>query len=113
MVVALANPDQANVLVVVVVITAYQQIENYLVQPRVTAHSLSLHPAVAFLAVLVGAALLGPVGALLALPAAAIVAALVTSYAEEHEVLEHGLTTTPPPRPTRPRRGDDGPSTTP
>jgi predicted PurR-regulated permease PerM len=67
---------------------------------------------VAFLAVLVGAALLGPVGALLALPAAAIVAALVTSYAEEHEVLEHGLTTTPPPRPSRPRRGDDGPSTT-
>lgn len=111
-VVALANPDQANVLVVVIVITAYQQVENYLVQPRVTAHSLSLHPAVAFLAVLVGAALLGPVGALLALPAAAIVAALVTSYAEEHEVLEHGLTTTPRPRPPRPRRGDDGPSTT-
>lgn len=94
-VVALANPDEASILVVLVVITIYQQIENYLVQPRVTAHSLELHPAVAFGAVLAGAALLGPVGALLALPVAAIVAALITTYAEEHDVLEHGLTTTP------------------
>jgi predicted PurR-regulated permease PerM len=94
-VVALANPDEVSILVVLVVIVVYQQIENYLVQPRVTAHSLSLHPAVAFIAVLAGAALLGPVGALLALPVAAIVAALVTAYAEEHDVLEHGLTTTP------------------
>lgn len=93
-IVALANPEDVSILVVVLVITIYQQIENYLVQPRVTAHSLSLHPAVAFLAVLVGAALLGPIGALLALPAAAIVAALVTAYAEEHDVMEHGLTTT-------------------
>ena len=94
-VVALANPDDTNIVVVVLVITIYQQIENYLVQPRVTAHSLSLHPAVAFLSVLVGAALLGPVGALLALPVAAIAAALVTAYAEEHDVAEHRLTTGP------------------
>ena len=106
--VALANPDQASVLVVVVVITIYQQVENYLVQPRVTAHSLSLHPAVAFLAVLVGAALLGPVGALLALPAAAIIAALFTAYAEEHDVLDHGLTKTPPVRPPRRERRANG-----
>ena len=104
-VVALANPDRTSIVVVLLVITVYQQIENYLVQPRVTAHSLSLHPAVAFLAVLVGAALLGPVGALLALPAAAIVAALVTIYADEHAVLDHGLTTLPPTRAARGRRG--------
>ncbi len=112
-VVALANPEQASILVVLIVITAYQQVENYLVQPRVTAHSLSLHPAVAFLAVLVGAALLGPVGALLALPAAAIVAALVTTYAEEHTVVDHGLTTVPAARPPRQRRRRNGePDTT-
>ncbi len=92
-IVALAN-DGSSVVVVLVVITIYQQIENYLVQPRITKHTLALHPALAFLSVLVGAALLGPVGALLALPATAIVAALVTTYAEEHEVLEHGLTRT-------------------
>lgn len=97
-VVALGNPD-ASVLVVIVVITVYQQIENYLVQPRVTAYSLALHPAVAFLAVLVGAALLGAVGGLLALPVAAIIAALVTTYAEEHDVVEHGLTSPSEARP--------------
>jgi predicted PurR-regulated permease PerM len=115
-VVALANPESASVLVVLVVITVYQQIENYLIQPRITAYSLSLHPAVAFLSVLVGAALLGPVGALLALPAAAIVAALITSYAEEHDVMEHGLTNTPASRvetrtSRRRRRRDAGSNT--
>lgn len=87
---------------VLVAIIVYQQVENYLVAPRITAHALSLHPAVAFVAVLAGGALLGPVGALLALPATAIGAALVSAYGERHEVVEHGLTTnrssTRPPR---------------
>lgn len=78
---------------VLVAITLYQQVENYIVAPRITAHTLSLHPAVAFVSVVAGAALLGPVGALLALPAAAIVAALASAHGERHEVVEHGLTT--------------------
>lgn len=78
---------------VLVAITLYQQLENYIVAPRITAHTLSLHPAVAFVSVVAGAALLGPVGALLALPAAAIVAALASAHGERHEVVEHGLTT--------------------
>lgn len=78
---------------VLVAIVVYQQVENYLVAPRITAHTLSLHPAIAFVSVLAGAALLGPVGALLALPATAIAAALVSSYGERHEVVESRLTT--------------------
>lgn len=74
------------------VIVVYQQVENYLVGPRITEATLALHPAIAFLSVLVGAALLGAPGALLALPVAAIVAALVSTYGERHEVMEHGLT---------------------
>ncbi len=99
-VVAIAEPG-VSVLWILVVITVYQQLENYLVQPRISQHALSLHPAVAFIAVLVGAALLGAVGALLALPAAAIVASLVTIHANEHEVMDHGLTNGPrrPPDP--------------
>ena len=93
LIIALAD-DPVLALWVLAAIGIYQQVENYLVAPKVTAHALELHPAVAFLAVLVGAALLGPVGALLALPVAAIIAALVTAYAEEHDVAEHRLTTT-------------------
>ena len=82
-----------DALWVLVAIVVYQQVENYLVAPRINAHALSLHPAVAFAAVLFGAALLGPAGALLALPATAIVAALISAQGERHEVVDHGLTT--------------------
>jgi predicted PurR-regulated permease PerM len=78
---------------VLVAIVVYQQVENYFVAPRITAHTLSLHPAIAFVSVLAGGALLGPIGALLALPATAIAAALASAYGERHEVVEHGLTT--------------------
>lgn len=92
LVIALADRPR-DALWVLVAIVVYQQVENYLVAPRITAHTLSLHPAVAFVSVLIGGALLGPVGALLALPAAAIVAALASALGERHEVVEHDLTT--------------------
>ena len=66
----------------------YQQIENILLSPRITARTMSLHPAVAFGSVLVGTTLLGAVGALVALPAAAIIQAFVSTYVERHHVAE-------------------------
>ena len=35
-------------LAVLVVIAVYQQLENFLLAPRITAHTLEIHPAVAF-----------------------------------------------------------------
>lgn len=78
------------------VIVAYQQIENYLLMPRITSRTMQLHPAVAFLSVLIGGALAGGTGALLALPAVAIAAALLSASAEEYDVLEHHLVGTGP-----------------
>jgi len=52
------NPITA--LWVLLFVLVYQQIENYALQPRVTAQTMEIHPAVAFGSVLVGAALLGP-----------------------------------------------------
>jgi predicted PurR-regulated permease PerM len=69
----------------------YQQIENYLFLPRITAHTMEIHVASAFASVIVGAALLGPVGALLALPAAATFQAFLSSYVHRHEVDETAL----------------------
>lgn len=85
-VIALAD-EPINAVWVLVVIIVYQQVENYLVAPRITAKAMELHPAVAFVSVLAGGALLGAVGALLALPAAAIVTALVTASGERHEIV--------------------------
>ena len=74
---------------VVVVIAVYQQIENYVLGPRITSHTMQLHVAVAFGSVIAGAAVLGVVGALLALPAAATIQAVIAAEAERHEVAEH------------------------
>lgn len=82
-----------------VVVVLYQQIENYVLLPRVTAHTMEIHVAVAFGSVIVGSALLGPIGAILALPAAATAQAFVSSYIQIHEVDEEMLA-----RSTRPRR---------
>lgn len=73
-------------------ITIYQQLENYLLSPRITGHTMNLHPAVAFGAALGGASLFGPMGALLALPGAAVIQAFVTTYLDRHEVIESELT---------------------
>jgi predicted PurR-regulated permease PerM len=57
-IVALAtSPLQA--VWVLVAITAYQQVENYIIVPKITATTVELHPAVAFLSVLAGGALAG------------------------------------------------------
>jgi predicted PurR-regulated permease PerM len=95
LVVALAA-SPARALAVLLVITVYQQLENYLIMPRITSHTMQLHPAVAFLSVLAGGALAGATGALLALPAVAIAAALISASSEEYDVLEHHLVETGP-----------------
>lgn len=78
--------DPGNALVVLVFLLVYQQVENYLFAPRITARTMDLHPAVAFGMVMVGAALFGGVGALIALPAAAVTQAVASTYLERHEV---------------------------
>lgn len=87
--------DPAKALVVVVFIVVYQQVENYLFAPRITARTMELHPAVAFGAALGGGLLLGFVGAVLALPAAAMAQALVSGWGARHEVVESPLTSVP------------------
>lgn len=59
--------------IVLVLYLAYQQVENYVIVPRVYRGTLMLHPFAVLLAVLVGAQLLGVVGVLLALPVAAAI----------------------------------------
>jgi len=51
----------------------YQQVENYLIQPAVMRRTVDMAAPVVILAVLIGGTLLGVVGALLAIPTAAII----------------------------------------
>lgn len=79
-------------------IAGYQQLENYLLQPRITAKTLDMHPAVAFGTVLAGVAIIGPAGALLALPVTASLQAFTGAYVRRYAVEEHPLTAERPPR---------------
>jgi predicted PurR-regulated permease PerM len=85
--------DPRSAIVVVVFIVLYQQLENYLFLPRITARTLDLHPALAFGAALAGAAVLGAIGALLAIPVAASVQAFVSLYWPSHSLVESPLVT--------------------
>jgi predicted PurR-regulated permease PerM len=77
---------------VVLFLVGYQQFENYILGPRIARFTLKIHPALTLGTVFAGALLFGPVGALLALPATAVIQALVSTYTEEHEVIESALT---------------------
>jgi predicted PurR-regulated permease PerM len=74
----------------------YQQVENYFLLPRITARTMDLHPAVAFGSAIAGAAVLGAVGAVLAIPAAAMAQAVISNFGERHEVIDSHLTSTQP-----------------
>ncbi len=100
--VALAQ-DPIKALWVLGIVVVYQQIENYGLAPRVTARTMALHPAVAFGTVIAGAALFGGTGALLALPAAAVIQALGSTYIARHDVIESDMTTVSQRRPKRDR----------
>ena len=97
----LDSPLKAAIVIIFIVV--YQQIENYFFAPRITARTMELHPAVAFGAALGGAALLGFVGALLALPAAAMAQALISGRGKRYDVVDNHLTAVPPPRGSSPR----------
>jgi len=57
------------------------------ISPRLGRHALKVHPAVGFGAVLAGTAILGAVGAVLAVPMVAIIQAFAGAYVHRHEVI--------------------------
>ena len=87
-VIALVSDDPLDALWVLIAITAYQQVENYLISPKVTANTMELHPAIAFGSAIVGASLLGGLGAVLALPVAATITSLAQTYGIHHDLIE-------------------------
>ena len=69
--------DPKTGLACIVFYVIYQQLENYVVYPRVMSSAVEIPGAVTVIAALIGAALLGVVGALLAIPTAAAILLLI------------------------------------
>jgi predicted PurR-regulated permease PerM len=60
-------------VIIAVYYLIYQQVENYVIAPRIMSRTVSVPGAVALIAALAGAALLGVLGALIAIPIAAAI----------------------------------------
>lgn len=86
-IIALVDGSPVKALLVVVVVVVYQQIENYLVQPKVTRSTMEIHAAVAFASVIVGTTLFGALGALLAIPIVAIVQSVIVVYGRRYDLV--------------------------
>ena len=65
----------------------YQQIETYVFTPRVSERTMDVNPAIALGAVFVGAAIWGPLGALIGIPLAAAGVAILDTYSHRYELV--------------------------
>ncbi len=65
----------------------YQQIETYIFTPRVSERTMDVNPAIALGAVFVGAAIWGPLGALIGIPLAAATVAILDTYSHRYELV--------------------------
>jgi predicted PurR-regulated permease PerM len=65
----------------------YQQVENLTLEPRISARAVNLHPGVAFTSVMLGSALFGVGGALLAIPVTAMLMAVADAYVERRHLV--------------------------
>jgi len=97
--ITLALQGLVPALVVLGYALVYQQVENYVLSPRISADTMSLNGGVAFGAALAGGAIAGPIGAFVALPVAALISAVTSNYANSHDIVYHSEHDTAAPEP--------------
>jgi predicted PurR-regulated permease PerM len=85
-----------SALIILVYYILYQQIENYVVQPRIQANTTNLSPLLVFGSVIIGVTFGGLVGGLVAIPVAGCLRVLVVDYLHSHGKLIGESSTTPP-----------------
>lgn len=79
------RPWQA--LAIVIFAFVYQNIESYLLTPRISRRTMEVNPAIALGAVFVGAAIWGPIGALIGIPIAAAAVTILETYSHRYELV--------------------------
>ena len=73
-----------------------QQLEGHVVAPQIFSHALRINPVLVIVALLFGDSIYGVIGALMALPVAAVIRETIL-YLRRHVVLEPWRTQAPPP----------------
>ncbi|HEV2723942.1 MAG TPA: AI-2E family transporter, partial [Thermoleophilaceae bacterium] len=89
----------------------YQQVENNLIQPQIKKRAVNINPFLVVVAVLFGSALLGVLGALVAVPVAASIQIAIREYAEYRGIRPRRQPEPPPETPPSSEGppGDDPP----
>ena len=89
-IVGVLSPNPWLGLIVLVWAVVYQQVENLTIEPRISARAVNVHPAVSFASAVLGAALFGFAGALLAIPVVAMLLTLLDLYRTRYDVVVAG-----------------------
>jgi predicted PurR-regulated permease PerM len=84
---AIARGIWPTAVLVLILFIVYQQLENYIIAPRVFQQTVNLPAVGVLLAALIGGTLLGLIGALMAIPVAAAIKALMV---ELHQTSRQG-----------------------
>jgi len=82
---ALILKDTTSALILLAFFILYQQIENITLQPMVQGKTTNLPPVIIFISVILGVALMGPIGGLFAIPAAGCLKVLLVDYFENRD----------------------------
>ena len=77
---------------VAVFFVLYQQLENYLVAPRILRSAVKLSPAAVLLAGLIGSTVLGLMGALMAIPVTAGIKVLPSGHLQARDAADPDAT---------------------
>jgi predicted PurR-regulated permease PerM len=85
-VVALFHSTSAAIIILAYYIL-YQQIENYLIQPRVQANSTNMSPLLVFMAVVIGVSFGGLFGGLVAIPVAGCIRIALLEYLHHQRII--------------------------
>jgi hypothetical protein len=120
--VALASNGLQSALIVTGIVIAVQQIESNVLQPTIMRRAVALHPVVTLTVLVAGTMLIGIIGAFLAVPVTAVIAAVANELRLRKESRRLGIEVGPQPlggpgvdqellmpafpesRPVRPRR---------
>jgi predicted PurR-regulated permease PerM len=99
-IITLFNDFPTVTIIWVVWSIVYQQVENSVIQPRIQARAVQVHPFVVLTSVLFGATLFGVLGALLAIPVAAAIQISIIEYNRLRNPPEIGAIRAPPDEPS-------------
>lgn len=77
----------ASALIILAYYILYQQIENYIVQPRIQANSTNMSPLLVFASVIIGVNFGGLFGGLIAIPAAGCIRIAMIDYLKNRKIL--------------------------